>query len=128
MIYLRLHQARSEEIESGATREYRYRREKILLLQRNFAIIANFCYVVNFATCRKFRYIVNFRYNNEISLCKEIPPVAKFPVPCFCVQTTPFLVNFISTLTVIILVRLDLYFHLFVRLYKPFSEHFVTKL
>ena len=59
-----------------------------------------------------FRYIANFRYSSEISLDREfsLPPAAKFTVPFFCVQTTPFLVNFISTLTVIILVRLDWYF------------------
>ena len=86
MIYLRLHQARNEEID----------REQAGARGRNFTIVA------------KFRY------------------VAKFSAPCFCVQTTSFLVNFISTLTVIILVRLDWYFHLFVRLYKPFFELFVT--
>ena len=114
MIYLRLHQARSEEIEPGASRE-------IPLQEReNFATAAKIRYSSEISQCSEFRYC------SEISLCSEIPPVAKFPVPCFCVQTTPFLVNFISTLTVIILVRLDWYFHLFLRLYKPFSEHFVT--
>ena len=37
------------------------------------------------------------------------------------------MVNFIYTLIVIILVRLDWYFQLFVRLYKPFSEQFVKE-
>ena len=36
------------------------------------------------------------------------------------------LINFISTLNVIILFRIVWYFHLVVRLYKPFCEHFVT--
>ena len=74
----------------------------------------------NFATSWKIYYIAKFRY------VAKFPPAAKILVPLFCVQTTPFWVNFISTLTVIILVRLDWYFHLFVRLYKPFSEQFVT--
>ena len=47
MIYLRLHQARSEEIERGASRE-------VSLQERE-----------NFATVAKFRYIANFRYNRE---------------------------------------------------------------
>ena len=34
----------------------------------------------------------------------------------------------ISTLTVMILFRIDWVFHLFVRLYKPTYKHFVTKL
>ena len=93
MIYFRLHQARSEEIEPGANRE-------ISLQEReNFATVAKFRYVVNFATCRKFRYIENFRYCSEISLCSEIPPVVKFPVPCFYVQTTHFwLISFLPSL------------------------------
>ena len=62
----------------------------------------------------KFCYIAKFS------------PVAKCSSSCFCVPTTPFLVFSISTLTVIILFRIDWYFHLFVRLYKPFYEQFVT--
>ena len=38
----------------------------------------------------------------------------------------PVLVFSISTLTVMILFRLDWVFHLFVRLYKPSYKHFVT--
>ena len=86
MIYLRLHQARNEEVDSGGSRSNR----------GNFAIIAK------------------FRKNSEII--------------CFLFLCTndSVLVNFISTLTVIILVRLDWYFHLFVWLYKPFAEQFIA--
>ena len=62
----------------------------------------------------KFRYIAKFS------------PVAKCSASCFCVQMTPFFVFSISTLTIIILFRIDWYFHLFVRLYKPSYEQFVT--
>ena len=62
----------------------------------------------------KFRYIAKFS------------PVAKSPTSCFCVKTTLFLVFSISTLPVIILFRIDWYFHIFVRLYKPSYEQFVT--
>ena len=62
----------------------------------------------------KFCYIAKF------------PPIAKCAASCFCVQTTPFLVFSISALTIIILFRIDRYFHLSVRLYKPSYEHFVT--
>ena len=62
----------------------------------------------------KFRYIAKF------------PPIEKCAASCFCVQTTPFLVFSISTLTVVILFMIVRYFHLFVRLYKPSYEHFVT--
>ena len=99
----------------------------------------------------KFRYIVNFHYASEVSLHREFSlhseillhseiftmlpkfryiakfsPVEKLPASCFCVQTTPFLVFSISTLTVIILFRMDWYFHLFIMLYKPSYEQFVT--
>ena len=63
---------------------------------------------------------------SEFLLHSEFSPVAKFHAPCFCVQMTPFLVFSISTLTIIILFRIDWYFHLFVRLYKPSYEQFVT--
>ena len=56
----------------------------------------------------------------------KFPPKAKCAASCFCVQTTPFLVFSISTLIVMILFRIDWYFHFFVRLYKPSYEHFVT--
>ena len=104
MIFLRLHQARNEEIEVGA------RRGKL----GNFSIIAK------------------FRYNSENSLCSEIAihsenfTCSEILCSLFLCTNDPVLVNFISTLTVIILFRLDWYFHLFVRLYKPFSEQFVT--
>ena len=45
MIYLQLHQARSEEIEREASRKFSYKREKILLLQRNFSTLAKFDYI-----------------------------------------------------------------------------------
>ena len=83
-------------------------------------MLAKFRYIAN------FRYIVNFRYVSEISLYSEIFTCSKISVPLFCVQTTPFLVFSIFTLTVIILFRIDWYFHLFGRLYKPFYKHFVT--
>ena len=54
MIYLRLHQARSEEIEQGASRE-------ISLQERE-----------NFANCRKFRYSSEFCYNSEIFATPKI--------------------------------------------------------
>ena len=82
----------------------------------------------------QFRYIANFHYGSEISLHSEFSlhrenfTCSEISVPLFCVQTTPFLVFSISTLTVIILFRIDWYFRLFVRLYKPFYEQFVTKL
>ena len=82
--------------------------------QRNFAIVA------------KFRYIENFLYISEISLCSENFTYSEILYSLFLCTNDPVLVNFISTLTVIILFRLDWYFHLFVRLYKPFFEHFVT--
>ena len=76
---------------------------------------------------------MNFRYGSEIfamlvkfRFIAKFSPVAKLPASCFYVQTTPFLVFSISTLTVIILFRIDWYFHLFVRLYKPSYEQFVT--
>ena len=77
MIYLRLHQARNEEIDPGASR-------------------------------RKQGQAGKFRYSSEILSS------------LFLCTNDPVLVNFISTLTKIILFRLDWYFHLFVRLYKPF--------
>ena len=63
MIYLRLHQARSEEIEREQAGKFRYRREKISLLQRIFATVAKFFYVAKF------------------------PPAAKFPIPFFFLCT-----------------------------------------
>ena len=68
----------------------------------------------------------NFARMAKFSLCIEISLHSEIFVPLFCVQTTPFLVFSITTLTVIILFRIDGYFHLVVRLYKPFYEHFVT--
>ena len=63
MIYLLLHQARSEEIKREQAEKFRYRREKISLLQRNVGTVEKFRYnseifaapefsllVVNFAT------------------------------------------------------------------------------
>ena len=64
--------------------------------------------------------VAKFRYITKFSL------VAKCSASCFCVQTTPFLVFSISTLIVMILLRINWYFHLFVRLYKPSFEQFVT--
>ena len=61
----------------------------------------------------KFRYIA------------KISPVAKYSASVLCTNDS-VLINFISTLNVIILVRIDWYFHLFVRLYNPFYEQFVT--
>ena len=56
MIYLQLHQAGSEEIKRGASRE-------ISLQEReNFATVAKFRYVVNFATCSKISLCSEFRY------------------------------------------------------------------
>ena len=85
-------------------------------------------YIKIFRYIAKFRYIANFRYVSEISLHSEIFTCSEISVPLFCVQTTPFLDFSISTLTVIILFRIDWYFHLFIRLYKPFYEQFVTEL
>ena len=51
MIYLRLHQARSEEVEVGASRSNR----------GNFAIIVKFRY-----NSEIFAIIAKFRYNSEI--------------------------------------------------------------
>ena len=52
---INMHQARSEEIEPGASRE-------ISLQERD-----------NFATVAKFRYIANFLYSSKFSLCRETP-------------------------------------------------------
>ena len=87
MIYLRLHQARNEDIDRGASRGK----------QGNFAIVAK------------------FRYNSEISLCSENFTCSEILCSLFFFWCTndPVLVNFISTLTVIILVWLDWYFDCF---------------
>ena len=77
-------------------------------LHREFSIYSEIL-----AMLAKFRYIA------------KLSPLAKLPASCFCAQTTPFLVFSISTLTIIILFRIDWYFHLFLRLYKPSYEQFV---
>ena len=48
----------------------------------------------NFASRWKFAMIAKFRYVAKILL------LAKVSAPCFCVQTTPFLVFLISTLVI----------------------------
>ena len=62
----------------------------------------------------------------KIHYIAKFSPVAKCSASCFCVQTTPFLVFFISTLTIMILFRIDWYFHHLGRLYKQSFEQFVT--
>ena len=74
----------------------------------------------------KFHYIENFRYASEVSLHSEIFTCSEMFCFLFLCSNDPVLVNFNSTLIVIILFRLDWYFHLFVRLYKSFYEQFVT--
>ena len=75
---------------------------------------ANFRYAGIFAIIEKIRYVAKILF------------VAKFSaLAVWCINDF-VLVNFVSTLNVIILFRIDWYFHLVVRLYKPFSEHFVT--
>ena len=51
MIYLRFHQAESEETERRASREISLQKRE------NFATAAKFRYVVNFAIVAKFRYV-----------------------------------------------------------------------
>ena len=68
----------------------------------------------------------------EFSLCVAISLHSKnftcSEIVCFLFLCTndSVLNNFLSTLNVFILFRIDWYFHLVVRLYKPFCEHFVT--
>ena len=62
----------------------------------------------------KFRYIAKFF------------AIAKLFCFMFLGTNDPVLVFSISTLTVMILFRIDWVFHLFVRLYKPSYEHLVT--
>ena len=70
MIYLRLHQARSEKIERGASRE-------ISLQERE-----------NFATIEKFSLHPKFRYCNEISLqVAKFSLATKIHVPFFFLCT-----------------------------------------
>ena len=99
----------------------------------NFARIAKFSLCFEIFLCSEISLHSEFSLYSEIfaMLAKfryiaKISPVAKLPASCFCVQTTPFLVFSISTLIVIILFMIDWYFHLFVRLYKPSYEQFVT--
>ena len=51
MIYLRLHQAKSEEIERGI------RREISLQERENFATAAKFRYIREISLCSEFRYL-----------------------------------------------------------------------
>ena len=96
MIYLQFHQARNEEID----------REQA-------------------GATRKFCYYSEISLHSEFLLCSENFTCSETLCSLFLCTNDPVLVNFISTLTVIILVRLDWYFHLFVRLYKPFFRQFV---
>ena len=48
------------------------------------------------------------------------------PAPCFCDPNDSVLFNSSFSLSVIMLSRLILYFHMFGGLYKPCYEHFVT--
>ena len=90
---------------------------------------------MNYLQLHQARHIVaKFRYNSEIfatiaislhkeiSLCSENFTCNEILCSLLLCTNDPILVNFISTLTVIILFRLDWYFHLFVWLYKPFFE------
>ena len=75
---------------------------------------ANFRCAGIFAIIAKFRYVAKFLF------------VAKFSTLVVLYINDSVLVNFVSALNVIILFRIDWYFHLVVRLSKPFCEHFVT--
>ena len=77
-------------------------------------MLAKFRYIANFL------YAANFRYASEISLHSEIFTCSEIACFVFLCTNDPVLVNFISNLTVIILFRIVWYFHLVVRLYKPF--------
>ena len=123
MIYLRLHQARNEEIEA----ETSWMWTGICRMQAG-ANRGNFARIAKFSLCTVISLHSEFSLYREISLHSEIFTCSEISVPLFFVQTILFLVFSMSTLTVIILFRIDWYFHLFVRLYKPFYEHFVTLL
>ena len=74
----------------------------------------------------KFRYIAKIRYVSEISLHSKNFTCSEIICFLFLCTNDSVLVNFISAINVIILFRIDWYFHLVVRLHKPFCEHFVT--
>ena len=59
MIYLRLHQARSEEIERDQAGKFRYKRE-------NFAIGGKFRYVAKFPPAAKFPVLFFFCTNDLV--------------------------------------------------------------
>ena len=62
----------------------------------------------------KFRYIAKFTMYSEIIWC------------FFCDSNNSVLINSSFSLNVIILFRIVLYFRMFVGLYKPCYEYFVT--
>ena len=75
----------------------------------------------------KFRYhseifaiIANFRYVAKITMHSENS------TSCFCDPNDFVLINSSFALNLIILFRLFWYFRMFVGLYKPCDEHFVT--
>ena len=76
----------------------------------------------------KFRYIANFRYASKISLHSKNFTCSEIVCFMFLCSNNSVLINFISTLNVIMLFLIDWYFHLVVRLYKPSYEQFVKKL
>ena len=62
----------------------------------------------------------------KISLCSVISLHSKIVLLHVLGSNDPVLVFSISTLTVMILFRIDWVFHLYVRLYKPSYKHFVN--
>ena len=87
----------------------------------------NFARIAKFSLCNAISlHSEIFTIIAKISLHSEIFCYSEISCFVFLCTNDPVLVNFISTLTVIILFRIVWYFHLFVRLYKPFYEQFVT--
>ena len=70
--------------------------------------------IANFAIIANFRFVAKITVHSENS------------ASCFCDPNDSVLINSYFSLNVILLFRLVWYFHMFVVLYKPCYEHFVT--
>ena len=96
-------------------------------------MIAKFCYVAKislhseiFAIIAKFSLCSVNSLHSEISLYSKNFCYSEIVLLHVLGSNDPVLVFSISTLTVMILFRIDWVFHLFVRLYKPSYKHFET--
>ena len=71
--------------------------------------------------------IAKFRYHSELfAIIAKITVHSENSASCLCDPNDSVLINSSFALNVIILFRLVWYFRMFVGLYKPCYEHFIT--